>query len=679
MRSSFGDIGDLHPPANLIFISDALNTNHGTRHGYFHPDHQIWMDLSSQPRPANGPGNVLLSAYSFESHNHGLQGEVEVPHHDPSFEKLLRGLQFSRRFVASYNAVLVLLLLLVASLHFIQNSRRERRQKALVTTVREETHEIPSKHVGVERYEARDDVVPSSGSSSIITGTATPPDLKDVDDTPNEHTSLLSRPDRRERKWANTKTSLRAFLMYQPGPIPIVNRNLPHNATTLTIFAFYGLNIFYLLFKIPFDGVAIPILADRFGLLFATNLPLLYLLAAKNQPVKQLTGHSYEALNILHRRVGELMCFFASLHMVGIFTIWYILLRPALHVSLYHFILEPVVLFGLCCFISYQLLYISSLGSFRKWWYELFLASHVSLQLAAAVFLWFHYPTSRIYVSVALLLFCVDRVVYRLMLKSHTAEATVTVMEDGETVLLSANWAIQTQKSTSLIAGWKPTDHVFLSVPVFGFQDNLQSHPFTIASAAPNLSVPQPHAWLSLLVRAQDGFSRRILDYACQQSMLNVRLDGPYGSSHPLDALRDSDLAIVVAGGSGIAVAFPLIWALLEPRQDGQDSESKWSRRTVCLVWVVHSREHLSWLPQTRLDELKEWGLELCIPPPTVSAGRPDIAEIVQDLVYQHQASVRSAVVVSGPDGMNRAVRNACSVLVHEGMDVTVQVEKFGW
>ena len=36
-------------------------------------------------------------------------------------------------------------------------------------------------------------------------------------------------------------------------------------------------------------------------------------------------------------------------------------------------------------------------------------------------------------------------------------------------------------------------------------------------------------------------------------------------------------------------------------------------------------------------------------------------------------------VVASGPDGLNRSVRNACAALVREGRNVNVEIEKFGW
>jgi hypothetical protein len=49
------------------------------------------------------------------------------------------------------------------------------------------------------------------------------------------------------------------------------------------------------------------ILADRAGLMFVVNLPVLYVLAAKtNQPIKLLTGWSYEGLAHLPPSTGRM-------------------------------------------------------------------------------------------------------------------------------------------------------------------------------------------------------------------------------------------------------------------------------------------------------------------------------------------------------------------------------------
>jgi len=73
--------------------------------------------------------------------------------------------------------------------------------------------------------------------------------------------------------------------------------------------------------------------------------------------------------------------------------------------------------------------------------------------------------------------------------------------------------------------------------------------------------------------------------------------------------------------------------------------------------------------------------LDVLITPPTALAGRPDAGGIVREWVEEEDVNgnARSGVVVSGPDGLVRDVRNTCAELIWRGRDVDVQVEKFGW
>lgn len=464
------------------------------------------------------------------------------------------------------------------------------------------------------------------------------------------------------------------------------------------------------------------VFGDKMGFMFIVNLPLLYLLSAKNQPLRLLTGYSYEALNIFHRRVGEMMCFQALVHFVSMVLYQFVLAEDWMLASksAWAYFTHPLILNGLGAFTSYELLYFTSLGSFRQRWYELFLATHVLLQVFALVFLWFHFYTSRPYVSLSLLIFLLDRLVWRLRFKRATVTADIVVLEDGHTFLLSADWDIpraQAKESQpwwkfntnkSILNGWNPTDHVFLTVPCLGGSHALQAHPFTIASAAPAINKDeQPtHAWFSLLVRSYDGFTADLLRHAqAGHTRVSVQLDGPYGSSHALDMLRASGSAILVAGGSGIAVTFPLVWALLQQPPSGEDGEEldveeqeneeeeedkllssrgggslAKQKQRVHMLWVTHSRSHRNWIPQEQFDELVALGLDLVIPEPTEEAGRPDVAGIVKGWILDAASDgLESGVVVSGPDGLNRTVRNTCAGVIGEGLDVRIAVEKFGW
>ena len=273
-------------------------------------------------------------------------------------------------------------------------------------------------------------------------------------------------------------------------------------------------------------------------------------------------------------------------------------------------------------------------------------------------------------------------------LKSYTTEATLEVKEDQHTV--SVRISIPLYKKINLTSwfrrrgttrGWGATDHVFLSIPSLAKKHWIQAHPFTIASRAPKCLGTD--ARLELIIRAQDGFSKDLLQHAKSNTNTTVRLDGPYGSQSAVHMLHDSDLAVVVAGGSGIAVGWPLVWSILDSRRtlDGEPSIEAVGFKKVLLVWVIRQKSHLSWIDSKELQSLRAAGVDVIIPPPTEAHGHPDVRRCVTDWIVAHDilGENKVGIVCSGPDGMNRAVRNMASALVYEGQRVSIEIEKFGW
>ncbi|KAK7191407.1 hypothetical protein DPSP01_002988 [Paraphaeosphaeria sporulosa] len=613
----------------------------------------------------NEPTFTISAAGGNNASNPDLPDD---PGKAPQFRKLAEAVLRGRQVVSTYNLALIAVLLGLTVWHWGEKVALRKRRR------------------GTRRSKKMDEAVERawSSSSSTIEGTATPPDAlsKKVDET----SPLLSTGSAQQVPPGLWKPYylVKAFMQYQLRPIPIINRAMPTNAVSLFVVAYIALNLTYNFYDMTYEPMYIFSFADRCGLIFAANLPLLYLLAAKNQPLRLLTGYSYESLNIFHRRVGELLCFEAFLHFAGMFIVWYAALRK-LGFTLARFIMNRLVILGLLAFLSYQILYFTSLGTFRKRMYEVFLALHIFFQIAGLAFLWFHYHTSRPYVGASLAIFVVDRLIFRLWLKTSTHPAMLTVLDDNETVLVSANWDTSARKSAlvpkTMSNGWNPNDHVFLTIPSLSRRHALQAHPFTIFSAAPTLHTDgdgnASHAWFTLLIRAQanDGFTHHLMTYARTHSSTNIRLDGPYGSAHALDVLRASDTAVVIAGGSGIAVAYPLLYALLSPTSISFDIENAANTRIVKLFWVTHEASHRSWIPDDKWAELITWGLEAHVPAATAEAGRPDVPAALQGMVNGGQ----TGVVVSGPDGLVRDVRNTCARLLSTGANVKLQVEKFGW
>lgn len=679
--------------------------------------------------------------FSFEGNDSLVEASghrrVIPPDQLPYLRKLIWAILDGRDIVAAYNYALLALLAIFTLAHWLE--KRQCRKRWLERMSPEERTVIISDNDSVTKNH-HGSSEGSSSSSSVSSGIRIPSGALKDSVTDLERLPLLSIRERRPPPAAARSSNLlwrklRCWMEYQPLPLPIVHRVLPSNSTSLFVLLWLALNVFFHLYQLPLEPKYFFCFADRAGYVFIVNLPLLYLLAAKNQPLAILTGRSYEALNIFHRRVGEWVCFEAFLHTLGN-LIWEFALQPEwLHGEgdAWAYLTHPLILLGIGAFASYELLFFTSLGSFRQRWYELFLASHVVLQILALAFLYLHFFTARPYVLTALAIFVVDRVLWRLGLKSATFTAETHVLPDGETIFMSIEWDLpgplwprwSLWPRKSIRHGWEPTDHVFLTVPVLGRTHALQAHPFTIASAAPERAAASQTALinnpprtgqatkasLDLLIRSQDGFTADLLCYAHRHNHIPVRLDGPYGSSHALDMLRAADHALIVAGGSGIAVTFPLAWALLcdsnnratresdgddvdvtDNTKQGQEDDHNSSRgsltqvsrrQTVRMLWIIHSDEHRFWMPQVRLDQLVAAGLDLVIPPPTSEAGRPDVEGLVQGWIEEASVEIDHdgdiVMVASGPDGLNRMVRNTCAQAISRGANVRLAVEKFGW
>lgn len=605
---------------------------------------------------------------------------------DPRFRKLVEGVLYSRRLILTYHIVILGVITIVSAVHWTRKAAQRRRARVprLQPLDADGAYDGDAAKTTSPSVTAvnRDIEEASSSGSSTLEGVMSP-QVKDADeDTPLlQHDTTLQTSHHRR----SIIRYFKAFLMYQPPPIPLFNKTLPSNGTSIVLLAFIALNIFYTLFHLNLTIPELFVLADRCALVFVANLPLLYIIGAKNQPLKFLTGYSYEFLNIFHRRLGELLFMEASLHGLGMFGVWYTLLGPD-GITVGEFLTNRVVMLGLTALTAYQILYTTSLSSFRQKWYEIFLGLHVALQAAGLTLVFFHHRGSRVYVGIAMAIFLIDRLVYRIGVKSTTVEAVASVMEDDETVKLSTEiLKLPSSKFSQLVGrsiryGWQASDHVFLSVPSLARKHIIQAHPFTIASAAPTLSTDQ--AQLDLLIRARDGSSLDLIEQARNQERLTVLLDGPYGSSHSRTMLEDSELAILVAGGSGITVAWPFIHHLLDITRSN-DTEiapiSALRSQKIVLIWVVHKSSHILWVGRDALSDAENNGVEVITPEATEEVGRPDLDSMIDDLVKDYGKGKKIGVVACGPDSMSRSVRNACSKLVWRGRDVNVAIEKFGW
>ena len=628
----------------------------------------------------------------------------------PRLRRLVEEILFSRWFIVTYYGVLGLILATAAIKHWTQQRRRSRTKRL---RLRDHSPGTPTSSSSGTTLQENNDITTKVGQ--------------------NERSSLLrAQKEVHEAQTGPASTIYRrftSFLVHQPRPIPSITaptNQLPDNGTSLCLLSLFGVNVFYLFYHVPLSIPMLFAFADRAGLCFVMNLPVLYILAAKtNQLLKVMTGWSYEAVNIFHRRLGEWMTILAALHGTGMMGVWYTLLRP-LNFTLLRFLSSKVILLGMIALVAYFAIYVTSIGWVRSLFYERFLIAHLVLQVTALVLLFFHHHSARPYVLASFAIWTLDRVVLRNIVSRRRFVATLQIAPDEATVLLFCDVPISKAKAgmrAHINHGWEAGQHIFITVPDIGWQHRLQAHPFTIASPAPPSQITYLTWPLQLTIRAQDGFSKDLLEFARFHQHAKIDVDGPYGSTDGLKAARAADRVCMIAGGSGIAVTYPLAWnlnvmstpeSIVSSRtiyENGKkvpspitSVESLSNANKVTQIWVRQNHNSDAWITAfPRQDETRS---QRCIRG-TESSSLPR-GEIVVDLVTSrfetggkhHRPDLRTelgewargdsfeelpsrldrlVVIVSGPDGLVRDVRNATASLQSAGYDIAVHVEKFGW
>lgn len=265
--------------------------------------------------------------------------------------------QESRKFVLTYLLLQISFLFAFTALHWggrIQRWRKSQKKRVRLNCNSELATggaEVIFNHYGRRDGLAARDLPPSTGGIG-----GTPRCLMTPNFEPEERIPLLSGAEIDisripPRKLLIMRRQLKAWLVYQPKPIPFFNKTLPPNGTSVTILVLIGIEIFYSFYNMHHSLPTIVVFADRMSLLFAANLPLLYLLAAKNQPIKLLTGYSYEALNIFHRRLGEIMVLLGLIHAAGMFVEWYTILR-SIGFNIMKYLSSKIIIWGICVLIA---------------------------------------------------------------------------------------------------------------------------------------------------------------------------------------------------------------------------------------------------------------------------------------------------------------------------------------
>ncbi|KAF3920341.1 hypothetical protein ABW20_dc0101071 [Dactylellina cionopaga] len=613
-------------------------------------------------------------------------------------------LHFSRRLGIYYNFFIILFPILV----FVVRKTKARakrwqqlRRKRNNINIRSTNHNR-IKNIAVEGSETN---TPSTASSSSSSGNEV--NIYNHDAT-NESKPLLQHTSSSTPSgYTLLYRRLRGFLGYQR-PNNKFGQVYPTNGTSIINgVIFFGV-VFLAIYKIylPLDttnnaALRFFIMADRWGIVFVMNQPLNYLLAAKTSPIKYLTGWSYEQHLIFHMALALMSLYSSLLHFVAMYGVYRMFLARTGE-SFLSMLAHPDILMGVISFISFWIFGFLSTAIVREKAYELFLAGHIIFSATAMAFLYFHHSTARIYVVLSLGIWLVDRIVYRACRKRWTADAVVKVLDESTVKVSIKNFggygrATATSGNNSISKWkWNPAGHIFLTVPSW---NQSQAHPFSILTPPTGYDLDinseedgtgQQEKEMVLVIRKLRGFSAALFDIGDARGRVKVIVDGPYGSGHSRKALKKCSKCVFIAGGSGIAVAWPLMCEVVRRQVEKTGNGGTRKGKKIVLLWVVHYEHHLNWLDGD-LEKLEDMKIRL---PRNVeieirkfvtkgmNGRRPDLEREITRVVEDEDGlrlEGRTGVVVCGPDEMLSSVRATGSKLLWLGRDIEILAEKFGW
>lgn len=368
---------------------------------------------------------------------------------------------------------------------------------------------------------------------------------------------------------------------------------VPPSGTVILLLAYLGFVLALEFINNDIPGAQLyQALGVRAAWLAVAQVPLLILLAGKNNLIGLVTGFSYERLNVLHRWVSRVLLLLATLHLGYQNYGW----------SLYGLVrmewsTDSCPPTGIAAYAILLWLNLSTLAPFRNFSYEFFIIQHLLTFFGFIVAVMIHLPStalySRVYIYIPIALYIVDRLIRTVRFAYNNARlghATLTAFEGGVTKI---------RVSIKHVQNWRPGAHVFLKVPHLGL---IQSHPATIAS------VPSSHNNdLVFALKGHKGFTDRLLkaanssaatllpttqqDAIASQQTYTALIDGPYGSSHADFAAFDT--VLLIAGSTGVTFILPQLLDIAH-----RASSQRLPVQRLEFVWVVKNSSWTSWFSE---------------------------------------------------------------------------------
>lgn len=382
---------------------------------------------------------------------------------------------------------------------------------------------------------------------------------------------------------------------------------LPSRLQTFFLVGYFATNVGFLFWRIDYSqkqSVVLSTLVSRTGIMAVMNMIPLFLLAGRNNPIIQLTGISFDTMNLIHRWFGRITILEAIAHTIcwmvnKVNTKGWAAVKGSITGS--EFIMTGFI--GACAF---TFLLFQSPSPVRHSFYEVFLHGHIIAAAIAVGGVWVHLKERpqqlMMYGVVALWVF--ERVLRfaRLVMRNignGGTKAEVEVLPGDAlrvTVRMARPWKFQ------------PGQHAYLYMPSVGLWTN---HPFSLAWSEEeedlnrtNMMVDEKglpmnrqdilemqKTSMSFIVRRRTGFTDKLFKKAdlsaAGKFTTSAFVEGPYGG----EDLSSYGTVMLWAAGIGITHQVPHVRDIVAGYANGTIAT-----RRLTLVWIIQSPEHLEWI-----------------------------------------------------------------------------------
>ncbi|KAJ6786658.1 hypothetical protein PWT90_03598 [Aphanocladium album] len=340
----------------------------------------------------------------------------------------------------------------------------------------------------------------------------------------------------------------------------------PSLGRILTLLCYWAMIVYFMSWRVVrHDATYWERIGFRNAWVSVCQLPMLYLLAMKYNPIGFLIGSSHERLNWLHRWVARTMFVTVTCHGFHFWTEW-----VRADFVQYELEIMPMVKYGLGAWAVLLWSVVVGFVPIRRMAYELWLLQHIA---SAVVMLWLiykHIPANaRHFLWMAIAFLAFDRAArwINLLWQNIQLKRSKSACEGrsriGHRVVARAvgdTTTVLTIKDVHF--KWSAGQHIYLWIPRIG---PLEAHPYTIACAH-KLEGTCCCNSIQLIVRTHGGFSKRINKYAVENpdAELTGLVSGPYGAPANWDSF---ERLVLVGASTGASFVVPILEAVAAKTQ----------------------------------------------------------------------------------------------------------------